>query len=355
MHDGVRLESAHLDSKTSASSVIIDSARHSGVPQSATHSPEGSDIGTTKARTNKNRKRRNCFATFLERLWISFSKDRKPSDTLDSHTTPRDERRMRETTANGSKVPATPLEPSKRALEPRPAESHVSNSNSTGTKEPLPSYSSSAPHKQQKEPLGRPSETDQVLPSQAVLQHDLAEQATSQESVNPFEPDVYTAGIEDSRGQLLRIAPERSQNDSSVDQSSKFKTQFNMVIHPSQNRIGTRVAKLDTASKVNVLSEDVVNELGMTMEPYLGRDVFPIGKPVRPMGTVRLEWHIMKRTKTYNTEFLVFNSDLSKDFDVLLSEGEIARIGFYRKNSDVWFLDTTGKERAFLPTVLIQK
>lgn len=193
------------------------------------------------------------------------------------------------------------------------------------------------------------------MPSQAVLQHDLAEQATSQESVNPFEPDVYTAGIEDSRGQLLRIAPERSQNDSSVDQSSKFKTQFNMVIHPSQNRIGTRVAKLDTASKVNVLSEDVVNELGMTMEPYLGRDVFPIGKPVRPMGTVRLEWHIMKRTKTYNTEFLVFNSDLSKDFDVLLSEGEIARIGFYRKNSDVWFLDTTGKERAFLPTVLIQK
>lgn len=74
MRDGVRLESAYLNSKASASSVIIDSARHSGVPQSATHSPEGSDIGTTKARTYKNRKSRNCFATFFESLWIFFSK-----------------------------------------------------------------------------------------------------------------------------------------------------------------------------------------------------------------------------------------------------------------------------------------
>lgn len=268
---------------------------------------------------------------------------------------PRDEQRMRETTADGSKVPATPLENPKRALKPRLAESHVSDSDSTGTKEPLPSDSSSAPHKQQNEPLGRPSETDQVLPSQAVLQHDLAEQATSQESVNPFEPDVYTAGIEDSRGQLLRTPSERSQNDSSVDQSSKLKTQFNMVIHAPQDRIGTRVAKVDTGSDVNVVSEDVVKELDMTMKPYLGRDVFSIGKLVRPLGTVRLEWHIMKRTKTYNTEFLVFAPDMSRDFDVLLSEDEIAKVGFYINNSKVWSLYTTGKERALLSTVSIQK
>lgn len=74
MRDGVRLESAYLNSKASASSVIIDSARHSGVPQSTIHSPEGSDTGTTKVKTYVNRKSRNCFATFFKDLWILFSK-----------------------------------------------------------------------------------------------------------------------------------------------------------------------------------------------------------------------------------------------------------------------------------------
>ena len=247
-------------------------------------------------------------------------------------------------------MPATPLETPKRALEARLAVSHVSDSDSTGTKEPSPSYFSSAPHKQQNEPLGRPSETGQVLPSQAVLQHDVAEQATSQENANPFGPDVYTVGIEDSQEQLHRTAPERSQNDSSVDQSSKFKTQFNIVIHASQDRNRRRIAKLDTASKVNALSEDVVKELGLTMEEYSGSDVFPIGDPVRPIGKVKLEWHIMKRTKTYNTEFLVFTSDLSRGFDVLLGEDEIAKIGFYKKNNDVWFLGYNGQGMRILST-----
>lgn len=255
---------------------------------------------------------------------------------------------MRETTADGSKAPATPLETPKGALEPRLAESHVSDSDSSGTREPLLSDSSSAPHKQQNEHLGRPSETGQDLPSQAVLQRDVAEQATNQEDANPIGPDVYTVGIEDSQGQLLQTAPEISQNDSSGDQSSKFKTHFKMVIHASQGPTRTRIAKLDTGSKVNVVSQDVVNDLGMTMDPYIGLDVSPIGKPVRPKGTVRLEWHIMNRAKTYNAEFLVFAADLSEGFDVLLSEDEIARIGFYKINSDVWFLHVTDEERASL-------
>lgn len=113
-----------------------------------------------------------------------------------------------------------------------------------------------------------------------------------------------------------------------------------MVIHASHDNLGTRIAKLDTGSKSNVISQDVVNELGMTMEPYSGLEVNPIGEPIMPIGTVKLEWHIMKRKKTYNTEFLVFHADQAKSFDMLLSEDEIARIGFYKVNDEVWFLDT---------------
>lgn len=116
-----------------------------------------------------------------------------------------------------------------------------------------------------------------------------------------------------------------------------------MIIHAPQNRFGTRIAILDTGSKVNVVSQDVVNELGMTMEPYSGPDVTPIGKPIKPIGRLRLEWHIMKRKKTYRTEFLVLRADHARSFDILLSQGEVARIGFYKINGAVWFLDTAAE------------
>lgn len=114
-----------------------------------------------------------------------------------------------------------------------------------------------------------------------------------------------------------------------------------MVIHASHDRLATRIAKLDTGSKFNVISHDVIEELSMKMGSYSGPEVNPIGEgpPIMPIGTVRLEWHIMTRKKTYSTEFLVFRAHQSTSFDMLLSEDEIATIGFYKVNDEVWFLD----------------
>lgn len=236
----------------------------------------------------------------------------------------------------------TPEAPANIPLNPTLDESRVPDSGPTQMEESLSSYSSSAPHKPQNERLGERSETSQILASQASLQPDVAEQTTSTEDVNPVRPAVYTVGIEDPQGQL-QTAPETSLDVGSVDPKSKFKTQFKMVIHAPQDSFRTRIAKLDTASDVNVVSQDVVDELGITMNPYSGSKVTPVGEPIMPIGTVSLEWHIATRKKTYNTEFLVFHADLTKSFDMLLSEVEIARIGFYKNNDEVWHLRTTNE------------
>lgn len=180
------------------------------------------------------------------------------------------------------------------------------------------------------------------MPSQASLQHDVAEQKKSTEDVNPVKPAVYPLEIEDPQGQLP-TAPETSEDVGSVD--PKFKTLFKMVIHASPNNISTRISKLDTGSDVNVISQDVVEELGMTMNPYSGPPVSPIGKSIMPIGTVSLEWHVMKFKKTYKTDFLVFQADLTQGFDVLLGESEIKKIAFYKVNGDVWHLGKTDGER----------
>lgn len=241
----------------------------------------------------------------------------------------------------GSETPAnTPLEISNAALDLGLAGSNVPDLGDTQMTESFSSYSSSAPHKQQTCQLGRRSETDQLLPSQALLQPDFAELIEHQEDVNSIGTGLYAVKTEDSKGQVVHTAPENAQHVSPVDHSSKFKTQFKLVIHTSQDQTNIRLAKVDTGSKVSAISEDVVNELGMIVEPYDGPKILPLGPPIEPLGQVRLEWHVMKFTKTYNTVFLVFPANLTKDFDMLLSEDEIARIEFYKVNEKVWFSNT---------------
>lgn len=281
-------------------------------------------------------------------------KENKPLNTYDPNTTPGQKRQM-QTAVDRCKAPATThLETSKGGLEQGLAKSSMPDSGPSRKEESLVLRSSSPPQKKQDERLGRPSEVSQILGSQAISQSNIAEQTTSQEDFHPVGPDVCTLGIEDSQRQPLGIATDISQNPSSVEQPPKFKTQFLMAIHESQDLThssGMRIAKVDTGSKVNCISHDVVKDLDMILRPYSGPAVHPLGKPVMPMGTVKLEWHIMKRTKTYNSEFLVFDSELSRGFDVLLSEDEIAKIGFYIVNNKVWFLDTEGGKLASLPNL----
>lgn len=117
-----------------------------------------------------------------------------------------------------------------------------------------------------------------------------------------------------------------------------FKTTFKMVIDKGDGTCSTRVAKLDTAATIDVISEDVVRSIGLHQKDYSGPWVTPIGPSLRPIGTVEFDWHILERTKTYTNTFAVLDRQSSSEFDVLLSERTIQRIGFYKVNENVWWL-----------------
>lgn len=124
-----------------------------------------------------------------------------------------------------------------------------------------------------------------------------------------------------------------------TDLPSEFKTMFNMVIHLPGDQCKTRVAKLDTGSSVDVLSQSVVDALGMELESYYGPPIAPLGTALhRPIGQLRLEWHVMGKKKTYITNFLVLDRDSTRGFDALLSETTIRDVGFYTVNHDVWHI-----------------
>ncbi|KAG7004789.1 hypothetical protein G7Y79_00023g053730 [Physcia stellaris] len=121
-----------------------------------------------------------------------------------------------------------------------------------------------------------------------------------------------------------------------TDLPSEFKTMFNMVIHLPGDKCKTRVAKLDTGSSVDVLSQSVVDALEMELESYYGPPIAPVGTALhRPIGQLRLEWHVMGKKKTYITNFLVLDRDSTRGFDALLSETTISDVGFYTAANDV--------------------
>ena len=120
-----------------------------------------------------------------------------------------------------------------------------------------------------------------------------------------------------------------------------LRTLCKMVIHTGRadKEISVRVVKLDTASDVNLISEKVVTELGMSMERYNGPPCSPLGGPLmHPIGEIELEWHVYKRAKTYTTRFAVLKNDHSRHFDGLFGHETIRIVGFYLTNTDVWVL-----------------
>ena len=119
---------------------------------------------------------------------------------------------------------------------------------------------------------------------------------------------------------------------------TQFKTTFKMVLHTPDGRSGTRIGKLDTGSSVDLISQKVMETLCIKMEPYRGPDLTPIGPNIKPLGSIKLDWHVAKRKKTYTTTFVVLNASLTEGFDILLSEDTIKEVGFYKVDDSVFFL-----------------
>ncbi|KAL8829367.1 MAG: hypothetical protein Q9191_002054 [Dirinaria sp. TL-2023a] len=118
----------------------------------------------------------------------------------------------------------------------------------------------------------------------------------------------------------------------------KLETYFYIMFHKQPSGADQYVAKLDTASEVNVISEDVVDHLQVELKSYKGARICPLGeKSIQPKGEVTLRWHVKDKTKTYTDTFAVLDKSLSTEFDVLLCDKTIDDVGFFIKNHDVWF------------------
>lgn len=122
-----------------------------------------------------------------------------------------------------------------------------------------------------------------------------------------------------------------------------FKKQFRMAIHQPRQRF--RVCCLDTGSDIDVISLDVVEDLGLKKDAWEGGKIKPLGEPFTPVWKVTFDWHIAGFYKTYSTTFVVLDKNHSREFDVLLGHETIEKIGFYLSNGNVWMI-TNGGTRA---------
>ena len=100
-----------------------------------------------------------------------------------------------------------------------------------------------------------------------------------------------------------------------------------------------RRAKLDTGASVDVMSQAVVKTLDVEMDDYDGPPIKAFGNTyIKPLGQVKVDWHVSQKYKTYTSQFVVFDDSLTEDFDVLLGDNTIKRVGFFKRNHAVWIL-----------------
>lgn len=108
---------------------------------------------------------------------------------------------------------------------------------------------------------------------------------------------------------------------------------------PDKEDFVARMAKLDTGAEVDVMSQAVYNVLDVKMDVYDGPPIKAFGNTyIKPLGQVKVDWRVSQKFKTYTSQFLVFDDSLSKDFDVLLGDNTIKKVGFFERNHAVWIL-----------------
>ena len=115
-----------------------------------------------------------------------------------------------------------------------------------------------------------------------------------------------------------------------------FKTSFRMSIHTKETT-KTRLARLDTDSPYNIVSQGLTTGLPLDVEPYQGPDLRSfVGPYIRPIGQTTFDWHVSQRQKSYRSTFFVVESQLCGKFDLLLGREEISKLGFDRRDSEIW-------------------
>ncbi|KAL8851885.1 MAG: hypothetical protein Q9221_003208 [Calogaya cf. arnoldii] len=177
----------------------------------------------------------------------------------------------------------------------------------------------------------KPSDQQILAPKLAPTQQNhVREASANREVASPAAIGIHTLNTPGAR------TP--AQPSSSRDTVERV---FYMVI-PGMERNEVRVTCLDTGADIDVISHQVVEDLGLQTEEYTGGIIRPLGSTYQPEGQVTLSWHVSGFSKTYTTTFVVFNEKYSKDFDILLGRFTIQKIGFYKKDTNVWFSSAEG-------------
>ncbi|KAL8755120.1 MAG: hypothetical protein Q9184_004893 [Pyrenodesmia sp. 2 TL-2023] len=193
----------------------------------------------------------------------------------------------------------------------------------------------------QQRPRGQPStkETQQVHAAAGQPGPAAYTQPPKQaEAGNPsLMSDIGTQTLESAGSENQHQAT----SSSSRTNAHPVEKTFHMVIHLPGNGSATRVAELDTGSGADLIGHDVVESLHLRKEKYCGDPLSPLGSgSFMPEWQVTLDWYIPKfRSKTYTTTCAVMDEKYS-EFDVLLGLSTIKKVGFWKKNTDVWVLRT---------------
>lgn len=130
----------------------------------------------------------------------------------------------------------------------------------------------------------------------------------------------------------------------SSGESEELSSRFYIVLHLPEAKVKMFICHLDTAADADILSQKVVDNLGMKMDPYEGGSLHPLGAPIQPIGQLTLDWHVAEFSKTYTTTFVVLDPHSTRSFDALLGFATLRRIGFYVKNKAVWYLGSENLE-----------
>ncbi|KAL8840377.1 MAG: hypothetical protein Q9176_003870 [Flavoplaca citrina] len=169
---------------------------------------------------------------------------------------------------------------------------------------------------------------------------------SSKELVHPSSPIAGSSSRlhPPSTGSDQPVAGMRSSSNASepsnTSSHSELTKSFRMIIHLPNERIGQRLACLDTCSEVDLVSHQVVDSLHLETEKYTGVAIKPLGPATniyKPERKAKIEWHVAKFHKTYTTVFAVLDTAHSEEFDILLGLETINKIGFIKKNRDIWW------------------
>ena len=120
---------------------------------------------------------------------------------------------------------------------------------------------------------------------------------------------------------------------------NKLETVFKIDLRKANGEHLIRLGKLDTGADVNLICNEIVRELGIKIEEIPNALLRGVGNTIKPEGKITIVWNVVGKAKTYTDEFLVVNEDQARGFDCLIGEETISRVGFLKRDHNVYFLD----------------